>query len=162
MDKPTIDNSEAEPTANTQQPAEGVKQGLGQEAGEIVLKPFTRNLVIVTTTSNGLLKLELKQLFANYHLVAAANGKVGVSSQRHFYIWVSTCLPRAEHLPNYIVIAQIAELPMVIHAIYPKPRRGCRLWTLEKHSQVHAIPGENATSEILIADDIAEVQYEPT
>lgn len=58
MNSRTIGNAEAESTVLAQQPAEDEKHELVRVARQIVLKPFTYHLVLVTTPSNGLFAIE--------------------------------------------------------------------------------------------------------
>lgn len=75
----------------------------------------------MTTTLKGLHTIELKLLFAIYFFVTATNGVVDVSSQRTFYICVSNFSREAVGLLKHMVLAQTAEPPTVIHAIYAEP-----------------------------------------
>lgn len=61
-----------------------------------------------------------------------------------------------------MVVAQTAEPPAMIYAIYTKPRRGSWLQTLEKDNQTHPILEEDATSVVSIADNASEVHYKHT
>lgn len=81
-----------------------------------------------------------------------------ISQQLLFYIYMNNFSRKEVRLPKYIVIALTAEPPMVIHNICTEPRWGSLLRTLEEDSKVHLVPGENATSGISIADDVAAIQ----
>lgn len=113
----------------------------------------------MTTASNGIFKIETKELTANYYLVAAANGVMNVSPQQPFFTYVRYFSRKAFRLPKHILIAQTTEPSNALHAICIDPRRNSQLGTPEKLNRVHPVPGENATSKILIADDVAAVNY---
>lgn len=98
------------------------KNGLVQIAGQIVLELFSQHPVLVTTTSNSLLLIEPKQVFALHRLIASTNGVMDVLPQRPFSIYVSNLSRRAVRLPKHMLIAQTTEIPRVIHAICSKPR----------------------------------------
>lgn len=121
MDKPTIGNSEEEPTTNKRQLVENGKDGPVRVARQIVPKPFAQHPVLVTETYNGLLRIGANLLLETYYLVTGATSIVYVSSLRLFHIYVCNVSRRAIRLFKNMVITQAAELPTVIHAFCTEP-----------------------------------------
>lgn len=75
-DEPTIGNLKEKTTKNTQPPIEDEKHERFQVARQVVLKPYTQQLVLVKTTSNGLFTTEPIKSSTIYTLFAAANGVI--------------------------------------------------------------------------------------
>lgn len=72
MDNPTAEKSEEEQQRTHGRQSKNEKTD-SRVALQIILKPFTRYPVLVTTSLNGLLTIEPKHLSADYSLVTAAN-----------------------------------------------------------------------------------------
>lgn len=86
---------------------------------------------MVTNTAHGLKIIKHTNLSRSRHYTLAAGGIMNISPNRPFYIIVSNFFDREVRFPKHVKIAQTAEPPSIINAMYTEDREAFPIGTPE-------------------------------